>query len=242
MSNSEIEKARKLLTSAKYLVILAGAGLSQESGIPTFRGADGLWRQFRAEELATPYAFQRNPELVWEWYCWRRGIIARAEPNLAHYAIVELEKRYEQFMLITQNVDGLHREAGSKKFIEIHGCIWESRCVDCHYVIEDRETDHTKIQPCKKCGGRIRPNVVWFGEAIPDMNLRKSIYSAQNCDLMLVVGTSGYVQPAASFPFHAKQNNAKVIDVNIEPTPISEIADVFLQGKAGEILPELIKE
>lgn len=242
MSNSDIEKARELLISAKYLVILAGAGLSQESGIPTFRGADGLWRQFRAEELATPYAFQRNPELVWEWYCWRRGIIARAEPNPAHYAIVELEKRYEQFMLITQNVDGLHRKAGSKKFIEIHGCIWESRCVDCHNVSEDRETDYKKIQPCKKCGGRLRPNVVWFGEAIPDMNLRKSIYSVQNCDLMLVVGTSGYVQPAASFPFHAKQNNAKVIDINVEPTPISEIADVFLQGRAGDILPALIKD
>ncbi len=240
MERDKLEKVREVLKGAKYLVVLAGAGLSQESGIPTFRGADGLWKQFRPEELATFDAFRKNPDLVWEWYCWRRSIIARAEPNPGHYAIVEMEKRFEQFFLITQNVDGLHRRAGNKKFVEIHGCIWESRCLNCHNVIEDHEIDHRKIPPCRKCGGRLRPNVVWFGEAIPDMSLRKSIYSAQNCDVMIVVGTSGYVQPAASLPFHAKQNNAFVIDVNVEATPVSEIADVFLQGKAGEILPAIV--
>lgn len=241
MSDTEgkLLSALNILKSSKYVVVLAGAGLSQESGVPTFRGADGLWKQFRAEELATPQAFQRNPELVWEWYCWRRSIIAKAEPNQAHYAIVELEKKYEQFLLITQNVDGVHRKAGSKKYIEIHGCIWESKCVDCYSVVDDFETDHTKISPCKKCGGIMRPNVVWFGEAIPDMNLRKSYYAAQSCDVMIVVGTSGYVQPAASLPFLAKQNNAKVIDINIEPTSISEIADIFIQGRAGEVLPRI---
>lgn len=236
----EIKKAREILSSARFVVVLAGAGLSQESGVPTFRGADGLWKEFRPEDLATPEAFQKNPDLVWEWYCWRRSIIAKAEPNPAHYAIVEMEKNFESFFLITQNVDGLHRKAGCKKFLEIHGCIWETRCINCHDVREDFETDYIRIKPCRKCGGQMRPNVVWFGEAIPDMNLRKSIYSVQNCDVMLVVGTSGYVQPSASFPFYAKQNNAKVIDVNLEPTPISAIADVFLQGKAGEILPALL--
>lgn len=236
----KLHRAIDILRTSKYVVVLAGAGLSAESGIPTFRGADGLWKQFRAEELATPQAFAKNPELVWEWYCWRRGIIAKAEPNPAHYAIVELEKRFENFLLITQNVDGLHRKAGSKRFIEIHGCIWESRCVKCHSVFEDQETNFRQIAPCKNCGGMLRPNVVWFGEMIPEMNLRKSYYASQNCDLMIVVGTSGYVQPAASLPFLAKQNNALVIDINVEPTPISEIADLFLQGKAGEILPEII--
>lgn len=236
----KLKKAKEIINSSKYVVVLVGAGLSQESGVPTFRGKDGLWKQFRPEELATPQAFMRTPELVWEWYCWRRSIIARAEPNSAHYAIVELEKRCEQFLLITQNVDGLHRRAGNKKYIEIHGCIWESRCVHCHNVMEDHETDYTRIQSCKYCGGRLRPNVVWFGEAIPEMNLRKSYYAAQSCDVMIVVGTSGYVQPAASLPFLAKQNNAKVIDINVQSTPISEIADLFLEGKAGKILPELI--
>jgi NAD-dependent deacetylase len=238
--DEKLRSAQSILKSSKYVVVLAGAGLSQESGVPTFRGADGLWKQFRAEELATPSAFARNPELVWEWYCWRRSIIAKAEPNPAHLAIVKMEKGFEQFVLITQNVDGLHRRAGSRKFIEIHGCIWESRCVNCHNVVDDHETDHTKIPACKRCGGRLRPNVVWFGEPIPEMNFRKSIYAAQNCDVMIVVGTSGYVQPAASLPFHARQSGAKVIDVNVEPTQISEIAEIFLQGKAGEILPELL--
>jgi NAD-dependent deacetylase len=179
---------------------------------------------------------------VWEWYCWRRGIIKNAQPNPAHYAIVELERRFATFLLITQNVDGLHRLAGSKKYIEIHGCIWESRCVGCHNIVEDHETDHTKVSVCQRCGGMLRPNVVWFGEAIPDMNLRKSYYASQSCDVMIVVGTSGYVQPAASLPFLAKENNAKVIDINIESTSISGIADVFLQGRAGEILPEVVKK
>lgn len=220
-------------------MVVTGAGISAESGVPTFRGPDGLWKQYRAEELATPEAFEKDPELVWEWYCWRRAILARAQPNPGHRAVAELEARYKDFLLVTQNVDGLHSAAGSKKVVELHGCIWQTRCVQCNAVEQDNELDFRNRRPCSRCGGRKRPNVVWFGEPIPSENLNRAFRAAGSCDLMIVAGTSGIVQPAASLPFTAKQSGAFLLEINTETTPISAIADVFLQGRSGEILPGL---
>jgi NAD-dependent deacetylase len=236
----DVTKIKYRLKNARYIVVLTGAGISAESGIPTFRGEDGLWKHYRAEELATPEAFEKNPELVWEWYCWRRAIISKASPNSGHIAIAELENRYNNFLLITQNVDGLHRIAGNKRLVEIHGNIWETRCVKCGAVEQNYELNFKNIGTCNSCGGQKRPNVVWFGESIPHANLEMAYSAAGSCDLMIVAGTSGIVQPAASLPFIAKQSGAFIIDINIEPTPISAIADVFLKGKCGEILPGLL--
>ncbi|MGB9736644.1 MAG: SIR2 family NAD-dependent protein deacylase [bacterium] len=236
----DLNRVKERLKNASHVVVITGAGVSAESGIPTFRGKDGLWKQYRAEELATPEAFARNPELVWEWYCWRRGIISKAKPNPGHMAIAELEKRYENFLLITQNVDGLHRAAGSNKLVEIHGNIWQTRCVKCNTIEQDNELDFRKIGVCGKCGGQKRPNVVWFNESIPTESLNKALSATTSCNLMIVAGTSGIVQPTASLPFMAKQSGAFVVEVNIDPTPISDIADVFIRGKSGEVLPKLL--
>ena len=237
MDTTEIKQRLK---KAKHIVVVTGAGVSAESGIPTFRGPEGLWKHYRAEELATPQAFEKNPELVWEWYCWRRGIISKAKPNPGHIAIAELEKRYDDFLLITQNVDGLHRASGSHKLVEIHGCIWQTRCVKCNAIEQDNELDYRNIGPCIRCGGRKRPNVVWFGEPIPPMSLNSAFSAAESCDLMIVAGTSGIVQPVASLPFMAKKAGAYIIEINVDTTPISAVADIFLKGKSGEVLPGLI--
>jgi NAD-dependent deacetylase len=226
----------------KKVVVLTGAGISAESGVPTFRGEDGLWRQYRAEELATPHAFQANPKLVWEWYDWRRGIIGKAEPNPGHLAIAEMERVFSHFCLITQNVDGLHRRAGSTKVIEIHGNLWDLRCVAEGTVWEDTRCPLPEIPPLCACGALLRPHVVWFGESLDQGDLARAYRLIEECDLLFVVGTSAVVQPVASFPLMAKQRGAFVIEVNMDPTPISELADASFQGKAGEILPALLEK
>lgn len=236
----EMFEIKEHLRKASCVVIITGAGVSAESGIPTFRGQDGLWKQYRVEELATPEAFAKNPELVWEWYCWRRKIISNAKPNPGHIAIAEVEKIFQNFLLITQNVDGLHRVAGSKKLVEIHGNIWETRCVKCNTVEQDMELDFRKIGVCNNCGARKRPNVVWFGESIPAESFKKALSVTQICDFMIVAGTSGIIQPIASLPFMAKQLGAFVLEINIDSTPISHIADAFIKGRSGEILPVLL--
>jgi NAD-dependent deacetylase len=239
VEEKKMHKAAELLKEAKSVVVFTGAGISKESGIPTFRGKDGLWENYRAEDLATPYAFQRNPKKVWEWYEWRRDLISKAQPNPAHKTIAEMEKFFTQITVITQNVDGLHKRAGSKDIIELHGNLWRVRCEKEQRIFDFTEVPLKEIPPRCKCGSVVRPDVIWFGEALPKEELQKAFSSAEGCDAMIVVGTSALVQPSASLPFVAKQKGAKIIEVNINPTPVSQIADVTLFGLAGEILPGL---
>jgi NAD-dependent deacetylase len=225
---------------AKKIVVLTGAGISADSGVPTFRGEDGLWRRYRAEELATAAAFEANPQLVWEWYDWRRGIIGKAEPNPGHLAIAEMERIFPHFSLITQNVDGLHCRAGNSMIIEIHGNLWQLRCVRDGRVHEDYRSPLPKIPPRCECGALLRPHVVWFGEPLDQEDLAQAYGTIKESDILLVVGTSAIVQPVASFPLIAKQAGALVVEVNMDLTPLSSIADASFQGKAGEIFPALL--
>jgi len=235
------EEVRELVVNARRVVVITGAGISAESGVPTFRGEDGLWRNYRAEELATPWAFQRNPKLVWEWYDWRRGIIGRAEPNPGHLTIVEMEKFYPEFTLITQNVDGLHRKAGSKNVIEIHGNLWRVRCVEEGNTFYLYDVPLKEIPPRCSCGALVRPDVVWFGESLDPRLIHKAHAALTSCDLLFVIGTSGVVQPVASFPSIAKQSGAKIVEINLTSTPLTPLADFTLAGKSGEVLPRLLE-
>jgi NAD-dependent deacetylase len=228
------------LGRARRVAVLTGAGVSAESGVPTFRGAGGLWGQFRAEDLATPEAFQRNPKLVWEWYDSRRQLIAGCQPNAAHRAIALLERRAPEFLLITQNVDGLHHLAGSVRLVELHGNLWRVRCLDEGRVAENHEVPLQALPPRCGCGGLLRPDVVWFGEALPPEALQEAFDFAESCDVFLVVGTSVVVQPAASLPTIAKRRGAYVVEVNLEPTPLTPLAHESHHGKAAEILPRLL--
>ncbi len=234
------DQARAWLSSARSAAVLTGAGISAESGIPTFRGAGGLWREYRAEDLATPQAFARDPKLVWEWYDWRRGVIARAQPNAGHRALVQLEQRAPEFTLITQNVDGLHDRAGSARILKIHGDIWTLRCSLCGREHEDRRASIPDLPPRCACGGIERPGVVWFGEALPADVWRRAEQAASQADVLLVIGTSAVVYPAAGLVAVAKSGGAKVIEINIAETAASAVADVSLRGAAAQILPELL--
>jgi NAD-dependent deacetylase len=222
------------------MVVLTGAGVSAESGVPTFRGPDGLWRRHRAEDLATPEAFARDPRLVWEWYDWRRRLIAGVQPNAAHEAIAALEARTPAFLLITQNVDGLHRLAGTRRIVELHGNLWRVRCIAEGTVAENRDIPLPSLPPRCRCGALLRPNVVWFGEALPTEAMRQAYAAAESCDVMLVIGTSALVQPAASLPMIAKAHGAYVVEVNLEPTPLTPLADESHRGAAGDVLPRLL--
>jgi NAD-dependent deacetylase len=221
------------------IAVLTGAGISAESGVPTFRGEDGLWRQYRAEELATPGAFHRTPALVWEWYDWRRGLIAGCEPNAAHHTLVQMEKHCQDFVLITQNVDGLHQRAGSRRVVQLHGNIWQVRCIAENSVFENHDVPLPQVPPSCSCGAFLRPHVVWFGEALDPGILAEAFRAVERCQLMLVIGTSAVVQPAASMPMMAKGSGAYVIEINIERTPLSAWADEVILGPAAEELPKL---
>lgn len=223
------------------MVALTGAGISAESGIPTFRGAGGLWRSFRPEELATPEAFARDPKLVWEWYLWRRGLIAQAQPNAGHYALVRLEQRTPRFTLVTQNVDGLHDRAGSRNILKLHGDIWEVRCTACGRQERDERLAFDCLPPRCACGGLLRPAVVWFGEMLPAAVWQAAEEAVRAAEVLLVAGTSAVVYPAAGLVPLARSAGAKVIEVNLEQTPLSASAECSLRGKAGEILPDLIQ-
>jgi NAD-dependent deacetylase len=220
--------------------VLTGAGISAESGVPTFRGADGLWNNFKAEELATPEAFARDPKLVWEWYNWRRERIAPALPNAAHRALVQLEIRTRNYTLITQNVDGLHERAGSGRMLKLHGDIWRLRCTGCGANWPDRRVPLPKIPPHCRCGGLARPDVVWFGEPLPDGMIKEAEHAVSEAGVFLVIGTSANVYPAAGLIPCAKQGGARVIEINTEDTPYTEMVDCALRGPAGELLPKLI--
>ena len=238
---SDLGLAKQRLFMAKCITVLTGAGISADSGVPTFRGPDGLWRNYRAEDLATPEAFERDPKLVWEWYNWRRELIATKHPNDAHKALVELEQRTPNFWLITQNVDGLHRDAGSHRLSEIHGNIWKVRCTGCQKVEDNREVPIAILPTCRHCGSLLRPHIVWFGESLLTADLEQCSRVLRSCDVLLIIGTSGVVYPAAGFSSVAKQAGAFVVEVNLDPTPQSELVDVSLQGRAKEIVPLLLE-
>ena len=236
------------LRHAQHIAVLTGAGVSAESGVPTFRDAQtGLWSKFNPQELATREAFARNPKLVWEWYAHRRELVARAQPNAGHYALAQLERRClvseraKKFTLITQNVDGLHERAGSKNIIELHGNIFRTKCFR-----EDTRAANwfptDEIPPrCARCGSYLRPDVVWFGEALPRRALDESFRAAESCDIFFSIGTSGVVEPAASLPFIALRSDAMVIEVNLEETPLSESATFCLRGAAGVMMARVVE-
>ena len=229
------------LRKADRVAALTGAGASQESGLRTFRDAQtGLWAQYKPEDLASPDAFARDPKLVWDWYAMRREKMNTVEPNPGHFALVEMERRVPHFSLITQNVDGLHRKAGSQNIFELHGNLQRVRCSECGMYADTWE-ENGEVPRCTGCGGLLRPNVVWFGESLPRAQLEAAVEAARACQVFFSIGTSGLVQPAASLAFAAHNKGAVVVEVNLEPTPLTEKADFFLQGKSGEVLPGLVK-
>lgn len=234
---------RQLLERMKaaYSVgVLTGAGISAASGVPTFRGENGLWNKFRPEELANVDAFMRNPDLVWEWYNWRRKLIGEVKPNLAHYALVDLENLISDFAIITQNVDNLHTMAGNKKVIELHGNIVRSKCFNCGKPYNGHLSFEEGIPKCPACEGLIRPDVVWFGELLPEKAITEAQEIAARSEVFLSVGTSSVVEPAASLPFMARGNGAYVVEINNQETPLTPTANEHWHGAAHEILPDLV--
>jgi NAD-dependent deacetylase len=243
---------------------LTGAGVSQESGLRTFRDAQaGLWAQYKPEDLASPEAFRRDPKLIWDWYAWRREAVKAVRPNPGHYALAEMAKQVPEFTLITQNVDGLHQMAfqtlpvfvetthseteGTEtlrvfpRIIELHGNIQRVRCSDCYAFTETWGDDTESVPCCSACGGLLRPDVVWFGEALPRDQLEAAVEASRSCDVFFSIGTSGVVQPAASLAHAARNRGAVLVEINAEPTPLTSKVDYAFQGRSGEILPELVK-
>jgi NAD-dependent deacetylase len=232
---------RDRLARARRITALTGAGVSAASGIPTFRGADGLWKKVRAETLATPEAFANDPKLVWEWYDWRRGMITNAHPNAAHDVLARWTREWPEFMLITQNVDGLHEKAGAERLIRLHGSIWHVRCWNQCKAGRADWRDATVPLPrlpptCPHCGGIVRPGVVWFGESLDPNIVAAAAAAASDCDVFLTIGTSSVVYPAAGLVHQAKRQGAFTVEINVDATEASSVVDVALKGKAEEIL------
>lgn len=235
----DIEKARKLIRKSARLCVLTGAGISAESGLSTFRDSGGLWNNYPVEQVATPQAFGKDPRLVWRFYNERRKNASKAEPNPAHIALAEIEDA-KNAVILTQNVDGLHQRAGSKTVVELHGSLWKLRCTQCSGTCRDMPVEVPILPYCVKCKGLLRPDIVWFGEPLNPDSIRKAQEASGNCDLFMVIGTSARVYPAAALPMIAARRGVPVIEINKEPTQLSETAAVSLIGKAGEILPEII--
>ena len=227
------------MKNAQRIAVLTGAGISAESGVPTFRGEHGLWKKFRPEELANVNAFLSNPKLVWEWYNYRKKLISDVHPNPGHHALVLIEEEVPEFCLITQNVDGLHRKAGSKTILELHGNIMLSKCMDCELKSDSLDLEFSDIPQCN-CGGMMRPDVVWFGEMLPEVVIKDAFQWAGHCEVFLSIGTSALVHPAASLPMVAKEAGAYVVEINLDPTVISDRVDESILGPSGDILPKLI--
>jgi len=235
-----VEQTREWLRKARRVAVLTGAGVSAESGVPTFRGKEGLWKHYRPEDLATPDAFSRDPRLVWQWYNWRRGLIARAQPNRGHYALADLQRSAREFTLITQNVDDLHEQAGSKDVLKLHGDIWQVRCLSCAREWIDTRPAIAELPPRCACGGLLRPGVVWFGEELIPGVWDRAEKAAREADLFLVIGTSAVVYPAAGLVRLAKCAGAKVVEINLSETVITSQIDAFHPGPCGQLLPKLI--
>ncbi len=240
--SDEFDEAADILRHVTRVAVLTGAGVSADSGVPTFRASDGLWEGHRIEDVATPSGFARNPELVWEFYNQRRVNVAGVTPNPGHVALAALERHYgDGFTLATQNVDGLHQVAGSQRVLELHGCLRQTRCLSCE-AVEERGLDHLGARPlCPACGGRLRPNIVWFHEGLPPDVLNAAEEAAANCEAFLVVGTSAVVFPAAGLIPVAQANGAKVIEFNLTRTDASSYADVGLYGRSGDTLPRVLR-
>lgn len=239
-----IRALRQAVDEAERIVVLTGAGISAESGVPTFRGPGGLWRNYSPEKLATPEAFARDPRLVWEWYNWRRSLIRQAEPNAGHLALVELERRKASgrsgFTLVTQNVDGLHDRAGSRNIVKLHGDIWQVRCMGCGTQQRNEQVPLDDLPPRCACGAWLRPGVVWFGEPLPEAEWDRAAEASSNAQVFLAVGTSAVVYPAAGLAELAQAAGARLAIVNAEPTPLDAMAEWVLHGKSGELLPRLL--
>jgi NAD-dependent deacetylase len=230
------------LRSAQHVTALTGAGVSQESGLRTFRDArDGIWTQYRPEDLASPQAFARDPQLVWEWYTMRREKVRDAQPNPGHYALAEMARHIPDFRLITQNVDDLHRKAGSPIVIELHGNLARVKCASCAKRTEVWQAADKEVPRCEACGGLLRPDVVWFGESLPRAELEAAVEAARTCQLFFSIGTSGLVQPAASLAYAARNRGALVVEINAEATPLTAKVDFAFHAKSGEVLPALVQ-
>lgn len=248
MTPEALQSAARHLRNAQVVLVSTGAGMSQESGIPTFRDAqDGLWARFNPEELATEDAFRSAPARVWSWYADRRARMAACSPHAGHRALVELEAMVPELVVVTQNIDGLHQVAGSRDVVELHGRIDRFRCIDCRRapesvppVVESPGLEH-EPPPCEACGSALRPDVVWFGEMLPRTAVERAWALARSCDALLVIGTSGVVWPAAELPHLARREGTPVIEISPEPTAVTPVSNVFLEGRAGEILPLLVE-
>jgi len=236
------KKLLERLEDAKNIVFFTGAGISAESGIDTFRGKGGLWTKLKPEELANFDAFMRNPDMVWEWYQYRRKIIDETKPNAAHLTIAEMEKYFDNVVVVTQNVDNLHGRAGSKTIYELHGNIERNYCIKCETVYSSKDFSYEGNVPHCKCGGLIRPDIVWFGEMLPQDVFSSAEKAANECDIIFVVGTSAVVYPAAYIPIDAKRSGAYLVEINLEKTELSHMADESYFGKAGEVLPLLLQK
>ena len=240
--NSIPDELIRFLRKAGRVAALTGAGVSQESGLRTFRDSQGgLWSQYKPTELASPEAYERDPKLVWDWYTWRREAIKGVRPNPGHYGLVDMAHHIPDFSLITQNVDGLHRMAGSPRVIELHGNLQRVRCSSCGRQAEAWEEAYGEVPRCESCGGLLRPDVVWFGESLPRTELESAVEAARACHVFFSIGTSGVVQPAASLAYAAHNRGAVVVEVNAEPTPLTPKVDFALHGKSGEILPAIVQ-
>lgn len=230
------------LKAASAVCVLTGAGISAESGVPTFRGPEGLWSKFRPEELASFDAFIRNPRLVWEWYTYRKKVMQEVQPNDAHRALVVLQDLFADFTLVTQNVDNLHQRAGSRKVLELHGNLERSYCIDCRRPASNVTLgDGVDVPRCSSCGGLLRPDVVWFGEVLPQRTFMEAQWSAEHSDVFLTIGTSGIVYPAAWLPLGAREAGSYVVEINTEYTDLSPNMSETIIGKAAAVLPELVR-
>lgn len=235
-------RLRARLRDAERAVAFTGAGISAESGVPTFRGPDGIWAKFKPEELASMNAFMKNPDLVWEWYAHRRTILGGVGPNAGHRALVRMEEMIPEFSVVTQNIDNLHRRAGSRRVIELHGNIERNYCMSCGKPWDDGGTPTAAHVPrCRSCGGIVRPDVVWFGEMLPTEEWETAVRLAEGADLFFSIGTSAAVYPAAGLPIVAKRGGAVLVEINPERTPLTPHADEFLQGSSALILPALVE-
>lgn len=233
------EKLIQRLKNAYTVTVLTGAGISAESGVPTFRGKDGLWNNYPVEKLATLEALESNPKLFWEFYNWRRELLSTVKPNLGHYALVDIENYFEEFTLVTQNVDNLHTTAGNKNVLELHGNISRNRCTNCDDLTKMDATGQ-EIPKCKKCGALLKPDVVLFGEALNQNILRKAQESSSVCEVFISIGTSALVEPAASLPYVAKGNGAFLVEINPEKTALSDSADEVIALNASKALTTLV--